>query len=68
VIKRKRIDAVSPSDRKVGEKNDNLTSSKNLTQSEPSKRPKTGVFFQRDSSAVSIKFSLLFIKQNSHFF
>ncbi|CAF0951740.1 unnamed protein product [Rotaria sordida] len=48
MIKRKRIDAVSPIDRKVGERNGNITSSKNLTNSEPSKRPKTGIFFQRD--------------------
>ncbi|CAF3370644.1 unnamed protein product [Rotaria sp. Silwood1] len=50
-IKRKRIDVVSPSDRKVGERNGNLISSKNLTNSEPSKRPKTGIFFQRDPLA-----------------
>ncbi|CAF2371700.1 unnamed protein product [Rotaria sp. Silwood2] len=47
-IKRKHIDFVSPSERKVGERNGNFTSSKNLTNSEPSKRPKTGIFFQRD--------------------
>ncbi|CAF0934143.1 unnamed protein product [Adineta steineri] len=50
LIKRKRIDAVSPSDRKVNERNGNLASIKHLTHSEPSKRPKTGIFFQRDSS------------------
>ncbi len=60
MIKRKRIDAVSPNDRRTGERNENVTLSKNLTHSEPSKRPKTGIFFQRDSSAVNIKLSLLF--------
>jgi hypothetical protein len=62
MIKRKRLDVGSPSDRQVGERNENLTSSKNLTHSEPSKRPKTGIFFQRDSLAVHIKFSFLLIK------
>jgi hypothetical protein len=57
VIKRKRIDGVSPSDRRVGERNENVTSSKNLTHSEPSKRPKTGIFFQRDSLTVNIRIS-----------
>lgn len=51
-IKRKRLDAVSPSDRKVGERNGNITTTKTLSNSEPSKRPKTGIFFQRDSSSV----------------
>lgn len=51
LIKRKRIDAISPSDRRIGEKNGSTSSTKNLTQSEPSKRPKTGIFFQRDSPA-----------------
>lgn len=46
VIKRKRIDAV--------DRRENISSSKNLTHSEPSKRPKTGIFFQRDSSTVNI--------------
>lgn len=55
LIKRKRIEAVSPSDRRVRERNENFTSSKNLTHSEPSKRPKTGIFFQRDSATVNIK-------------
>ncbi|CAF1066466.1 unnamed protein product [Adineta ricciae] len=50
LIKRKRIDADSPSDRKVGERNGNVNAAKNLTLSEPSKRPKTGVFFQRDTT------------------
>jgi len=62
MIKRKRLDVGSPSDRQVGERNENLTSSKNLTHSEPSKRPKTGIFFQRDSLTVHIKFSFLLIK------
>jgi hypothetical protein len=58
LIKRKRIDTISPNDRKVGERNGNLPASKNLTNSEPSKRPKTGIFFQRDSPAVCIKLHL----------
>jgi hypothetical protein len=57
LIKRKRLDAVSPNDRKAGERNGNIIPSKNLTHSEPSKRPKTGIFFQRDSPAVRIKTS-----------
>lgn len=48
------MDAISPSDRKVGERNGNVNTAKNLTLSEPSKRPKTGVFFQRDTAAVRI--------------
>ncbi len=52
LIKRKRIDAASPNDRRVGDKTQNFPSSKNLTHSEPSKRPKTGIFFQRDSSVT----------------
>ncbi|CAM4927111.1 unnamed protein product [Rotaria socialis] len=47
-IKRKRLDAASPSDRKEGERNGNSIITKNLTNSEPLKRPKTGIFFQRD--------------------
>ncbi len=62
MIKRKRIEGASPNDRRVGERNENFTSSKNLTHSEPSKRPKTGIFFQRDSLAVNKNYSLLFIK------
>lgn len=54
MIKRKRIDAVSPIDRRVRERNENSTSSKILTNSEPLKRPKTGIFFQRDTSTVNI--------------
>ena len=54
MIKRKRTDAASPGDRRVGNRNQNLTPSKNLTHSEPSKRPKTGIFFQRDSSSTVV--------------
>jgi hypothetical protein len=54
MIKRKHIDNASPSEK--------FTSSKTLTHSEPSKRPKTGIFFQRDSSVVNIKSSLLLPK------
>jgi hypothetical protein len=68
VIKRKRIDGISPNDRKVGERNENLTSSKHITHSEPSKRPKTGIFFQRDPLAVNTKLDFLLIKLNSLFF
>lgn len=53
LIKRKRIDAVSPNDRRAGERNGSVPISKNLTQSEPSKRPKAGIFFQRESSSSS---------------
>jgi hypothetical protein len=62
VIKRKRIDGTSPNDRKVGERNENLTLSKHITHSEPSKRPKTGIFFQRDPLAVNTKLYFLPIK------
>lgn len=59
-IKRKRIDAVSPSDRRVTDRHEVLPSSKNLTHSEPSKRPKSGIFFQRDSPTVNISSSSSF--------
>ena len=58
MTKRKRIDAVSPHNRKVGERNENVTSSKRSTHVEYPKRPKTGIFFQRDPSAVRIQIYL----------
>jgi hypothetical protein len=57
LIKRKRIDTISPNDRKVGERNGNLPASKNLTNSEPSKRPKTGfTSSMHQTSFIKIKF------------
>jgi hypothetical protein len=67
MIKRKRLDGVSPSDRRVGERNENVTVSKNLTHSEPSKRPKTGIFFQREAVTVTIFIDSLFEKKESYF-
>lgn len=52
MIKRKRIEGVSPSDRKMGERYNPLVASKPISHSEPSKRPKTGIFFHRDAPAV----------------
>ena len=62
VAKRKRIDVVSPSDRRAVDRHANIPSSKTLAHSEPSKRPKTNIFFQRDSATVNIH---LFMKIKS---
>ena len=58
MAKRKRIDGPSPNDRRMGERNGGVTPSKTLTQFDPSKRPKTGIFFQRDSAIVRVRADL----------
>jgi hypothetical protein len=61
IIKRKRIDGVSQRDSKIVQKYDLLTSNKTLSSSEPSKRPKTGIFFHRDTHAVRFCFCFCFL-------
>ena len=55
MIKRKRIEGGSPNERKLGGRYEHLVASKPISQSEPSKRPKTGIFFHRDAPAVCLK-------------
>ena len=58
MAKRKRIDGPSSNERRMGERNGGVTPSKTLTQFDPAKRPKTGIFFQRDSAIVSVRADL----------